>query len=72
VERKGAPVANLYRDEIWTIRDRLRAGAAGNNCRSCWYNCRGEIESLYSAGGVIKSLPTLLLDRGAADRADGE
>jgi MoaA/NifB/PqqE/SkfB family radical SAM enzyme len=65
VERKGRPVANLYRDDMRVIRDRLRQGAQGNACRACWYNCRGEIESLYGLG-LAASLPTLLLDRGRA------
>ena len=64
VECKGSPVANLYRDTAGEIHRRLRAAARGNECTKCWYNCRGEIESLFSVRGMIKSLPTLLLDRG--------
>ena len=66
VERKHQPVANLYRDNAATIRSRLRAASADNQCVSCWYNCRGEIESLYRPVALMKSLPTLLLDRGSA------
>ncbi|OQB87830.1 MAG: Cyclic pyranopterin monophosphate synthase [Planctomycetes bacterium ADurb.Bin126] len=66
VEQKHRPIANLYRDDIRHIRDRLRSTAHGNRCTRCWYNCRGEVESLYNPVGVLKSLPTLLLDRGAA------
>ena len=69
VERKSAPVANLYRDQIGTIRSNLRADARNNRCTSCWYNCRGEVEALYRPVGLVKSLPTLLLDRGAAGGA---
>jgi len=65
VERRDRPVANLYRHGIQTIRRRLRAAAAGNRCESCWYNCRGEVESLYRPGSLIASLPTLFFDRGA-------
>jgi len=68
VERKSTPVANLYRDQIGTIRDRLRADARNNRCASCWYNCRGEVEALYRPVGLAWSLPRLLLDRGAAKR----
>jgi len=64
VERKGSPVANLYRDTPQAIHARLRAAADGNECSGCWYNCRGEIESLFSLRGLARSLPTLLLDRG--------
>jgi MoaA/NifB/PqqE/SkfB family radical SAM enzyme len=66
VESKGRPVANLYRDPAANLRQRLKAAAAGNACGDCWYNCRGEIESLYHPAGLLASLPTLLLDRGAA------
>ncbi len=65
VESKDRPVANLYRDDVWTIRRALGAAARANTCRDCWYNCRGEIEMLYHASGLARSLPTLLFDRGA-------
>ena len=66
VEHKHQPVANLYRHDIQTIVSRLRSVAAHNHCTDCWYNCRGEVESLYSPVGLLKSLPTLLFDRGVA------
>ncbi|MBS3733893.1 MAG: radical SAM protein [Phycisphaerae bacterium] len=66
VEQKDRPVANLFRDDVATIRRRLTRAARTNTCRDCWYNCRGEIESLYRPDGLAASLPTLLLDRGAA------
>ena len=66
VEQRHRPVANLYRQSVGVIRDRLRAAAAGNECTRCWYNCRGEVESLYHPLGLLKSLPTLLFDRGLA------
>jgi len=69
VERRSRPVANLYHDDIRTIRRRLLEAARRSSCRSCWYNCRGEIESLYGLRGLLKSLPTLLYDRGAAPLA---
>jgi len=66
VESRDEPVANLYRDDVQTIRRRLAAAAKNNDCRDCWYNCRGEIESLYNPAGLVASLPTLLMDRGRA------
>ena len=69
VERKASPVANLFRDSIRTILRRLRAAARSNACRGCWYNCRGEIESLYRPMSLACSLPTLLFDRGRAKSA---
>jgi len=68
VERKGQPVANLYRDSAPFIHKRLTEASVGNTCTRCWYNCRGEVESLYGARSLLKSLPILLLDRGAAGR----
>ena len=64
VEQRSDPVANLYRDDMATIARCLREGARGNRCQQCWYNCRGEVESLYHPIGLIQSLPTLLFDHG--------
>ena len=64
VDRKSHPVANLFRHGPATIHQRLRAASRNNGCKACWYNCRGEVESLYSAVGLWKSLPTYLFDRG--------
>jgi MoaA/NifB/PqqE/SkfB family radical SAM enzyme len=66
VEQRHAPVANLYRDSAREIVQRLRGDDTRRSCRSCWYNCRGEVESLYDPVGLVKSLPTLLYDRGRA------
>ncbi len=68
VEQRKHPIANLYRHSSATIHNRLRSAAKGNSCTSCWYNCRGEVESLYHPRGLWKSLPTLLLDRGRPTR----
>ena len=68
VERKGRPVANLYRDGPRAITRRLRRAARGNRCTDCWYNCRGEVESLYRPLAFAASLPTYLLDRGRPGR----
>lgn len=70
VERKDRPIANLHRDDIRTIRRRLTQAAQGNTCTDCWYNCRGEVECLYRPASLLKSLPTLLLDRGRPPTAD--
>ncbi|MCY2929285.1 MAG: radical SAM protein, partial [Planctomycetota bacterium] len=66
VERKGRPVANLYRDAAPILRRRLKAAAPEVDCGDCWYNCRGEVEALYNPAGLLASLPTLFFDRGAA------
>lgn len=66
VECKHQPVANLYHDSIQLVYERLREASRNNACMSCWYNCRGEVESLYNPVGLWKSLPTLFNDRGVA------
>ncbi len=67
VENKARPIANLYRHSQHAIRDRLRAASKNNDCTCCWYNCRGEVESLYKPKSLIQSLPTFFHNRGAAD-----
>ena len=61
VERMHQPVGNLKTDPVDDIIVRLAEAAAKVNCRACWHNCRGEVESLYTARGVFRSLPVLLL-----------
>lgn len=72
VERKASPVANLYRDSVPVIHKRLRDGARNNHCTGCWYNCRGEVESLYRPVSLMQSLPTLLLDHGTVGGRAGK
>jgi MoaA/NifB/PqqE/SkfB family radical SAM enzyme len=64
VENRPHPVANLYRDSIADITRALKRAAKGNNCQSCWYNCRGEVEMLYDPVGIWRSLPQFLFDLG--------
>ena len=64
VEERARPVANLYEHSATEIVQRLRNDTVPQKCTACWYNCRGEIESLYDLWGLTKSLPTLLFDRG--------
>lgn len=64
VEQRRHPVAHLYRHGAAEISRRLRAAAATNHCRDCWYNCRGEVESLYHFAGLLRSLPTWIFDHG--------
>lgn len=73
VEERARPVANLYRDAATDIVQALNQRARGNTCTDCWYNCRGEVEMLYDPRSLVKSLPTLLFDRGRPSqlRRDG-
>lgn len=60
VETRFLPVGRLLEVPIEELMRRLRLEQERNSCRACWYNCRGEIESLYSVGGLLSSLPTLI------------
>ncbi len=70
VENRATPAANLFRDSASTIHDNLRLHSKNNNCSCCWYNCRGEVESLYSVKGLLQSLPTLLFDSGRPQKTE--
>ncbi len=61
VEDLANPVGYIQSDPIETLLGRLAQRRAQLECRSCWYNCRGEIESLYTLSGALSSLPTLLM-----------
>ena len=61
VEDRANPVGVLHKDPIETILARLQERRAQTKCQTCWYNCRGEIESLYTLKGAATSLPTLLM-----------
>lgn len=64
VEERARPIANLFNHSAKEIVRRLRHDKTAQSCTACWYNCRGEIESLYDPAGLMMSLPTLLFDRG--------
>ncbi|MFH1418731.1 MAG: radical SAM protein [Planctomycetota bacterium] len=64
VEERDESVANLYTDHPRRIIESLWTRSANNTCVDCWYNCRGEVESLYTPRGLVRSLPTLFFDRG--------
>jgi MoaA/NifB/PqqE/SkfB family radical SAM enzyme len=64
VEHKHQPVANLFRDAPGMLHRRLREAAKSNTCTACWYNCRGEVESLYRPASLLASLPTYLQNHG--------
>jgi MoaA/NifB/PqqE/SkfB family radical SAM enzyme len=61
VEEMDQPVGSVLDAPIETLLDRLRQVARNDGrCRACWYNCRGEVEALYSLRGFIEQLPTYL------------
>lgn len=49
-------VQEMSAERIW---EALREAHRTNECTACWYNCRGEIESLYTLKGLKTGLPKL-------------
>jgi MoaA/NifB/PqqE/SkfB family radical SAM enzyme len=60
VEDRQRPVGSLREHSMDEILSRLRRRNETNRCQACWYNCRGEVEALYTLRGALYSLPTLL------------
>jgi MoaA/NifB/PqqE/SkfB family radical SAM enzyme len=59
VEDRANPVGSIVETPMRDLVRRLRERWKANTCRACWYNCRGEVEALYTARGLLASLPML-------------
>jgi MoaA/NifB/PqqE/SkfB family radical SAM enzyme len=59
VEERYHPVGNLITDPVLDIFAAMRRESKRNSCRSCWYNCRGEIEVLYTLNGLRYFIPAV-------------
>jgi MoaA/NifB/PqqE/SkfB family radical SAM enzyme len=59
VEDRSNPVGSIVDTPMPELVRLLRARWKANTCRACWYNCRGEVEALYSPRGLMASLPML-------------
>jgi MoaA/NifB/PqqE/SkfB family radical SAM enzyme len=59
VEDRASPVGSIVETPMPELVRLLRQRWKANTCRSCWYNCRGEVEALYSVRGLLASLPML-------------
>ncbi len=59
VEFRPETVGNLRDLEPEEMLRCLRLENERNHCRACWYNCRSEVETLYSARGMLAALPML-------------
>jgi MoaA/NifB/PqqE/SkfB family radical SAM enzyme len=62
VEDRARPVGSIVETPMNVLLERLRARWRTNTCRACWYNCRGEVEALYTPRGLASALPMLLAD----------
>ena len=60
VEDLEHPLGNIVSDPAPGILSRINAAWRANTCRSCWYNCRGEIEALYNPRGFLNAMPVVL------------
>jgi MoaA/NifB/PqqE/SkfB family radical SAM enzyme len=60
VEKREELVGSLKTEPIEVLLDRMHRQQESNTCTKCWYNCRGEVESLYNFKGFLASLPTLI------------
>jgi MoaA/NifB/PqqE/SkfB family radical SAM enzyme len=60
VEFREETIGNLRYLSAGEMLRGLRAESERNRCRACWYNCRGEVEALYSIRGLMGSLPRLV------------
>lgn len=60
VEFRAEPIGNLHELTPAQILARLGAERARNRCEACWYRCRGEVESLYSIGGLFDGVRAAL------------
>lgn len=59
VEDRSRPVGSVVDTPMPELVARLRERWHENTCKACWYNCRGEVEALYSLRGLRASLPML-------------
>jgi len=59
VEDRANPVGSIADTPMPALLARLRGRWRANRCRACWYNCRGEVEALYTPRGLLASLPML-------------
>jgi MoaA/NifB/PqqE/SkfB family radical SAM enzyme len=60
VEFRQQPIGNLRDLDPQEMILRLRGEHRRNVCKACWYNCRGEVEGLYSLRGLAAALPAFL------------
>ena len=60
VEDLDHPLGSILTDPPGALMRRLNRAWRENRCQSCWYNCRGEIEALYTPRGFLNAMPVVL------------
>ena len=69
VEDLDHPLGNILTDPARELAARLTRAWRENRCRACWYNCRGEIEALYTPRGFLNAMPVVLSTWGSTREA---
>jgi MoaA/NifB/PqqE/SkfB family radical SAM enzyme len=64
VEDMDNPVGNIKGIEIDQLKKALFRRQIENQCKACWYGCRGEVESFYSINGLCNSLYRIVTGNG--------
>jgi len=60
VEFMDHPVGNIKELKIKEIKEKLTEAYIKNNCNRCWYNCRSEVESVYTPRGFFYRLLSII------------
>jgi MoaA/NifB/PqqE/SkfB family radical SAM enzyme len=64
VEDMDNPVGNIRGIEMNQLKKALFRRQIENQCKACWYGCRGEVESFYSINGLCNSLYRIVAGNG--------
>ena len=60
VEDMDNPIGNILTSSVEEIKTGLQKAHEENTCKACWYNCRGEVEVMYSPRGLLTSISKVL------------
>ena len=71
VEDRAHPIGSVVTTPMPELVRRLRQRWRANTCRACWYNCRGEVEALFTARGLVSALPMLFAESRVRQAAAG-
>ena len=67
VEDMQNPVGNIRTIGIDQIKKALLRKQRENECKACWYGCRGEVECFYSWNGVRNTLTRIISGNGGGN-----
>ena len=64
VEDLKNPIGNIRTVEINEMKSKLLKKQEENECKCCWYGCRGEVECFYTWNGIRSSLGRIFAYKG--------